>query len=166
MRNSARLIVGSVGVAVVGVLFGAALADDFPLVGNYTQNVACKGDVSDQAIAKGVLQDETTIAKAMQRALDGVTTQIDSFAANTLEFLRHEVDLLTSGIQLPELGTSMDGKHVLVVVRGYSLCTPTPTATPPEWPACSPLASTQSRSRPRAPARTWRCSSPTPAAPA
>ncbi|MGH3213374.1 MAG: putative cytokinetic ring protein SteA [Trebonia sp.] len=73
----------------------------------------------DQAVAKGVLQDETTLAKAMQQAVDGVTTQIDSFAANTLEFLRHEVDLLTSGIQLPELATSMDGRHVLVVVRGY-----------------------------------------------
>jgi uncharacterized membrane-anchored protein len=84
--------------------------------------VRLDGDVlfaGDQAVAKGVLQDETTLAKSMQQAVDGVTTQIDSFAANTLEFLRHEVDLLTSGIQLPELGTEMDGKHVLVVVRGY-----------------------------------------------
>lgn len=84
--------------------------------------VRLDGDVlfaGDQAVAKGVLQDETTLAKSMQQAADSVTTQIDSFAANTLEFLRHEVDLLTSGIQLPELGTSMDGRHVLVVVRGY-----------------------------------------------
>jgi uncharacterized membrane-anchored protein len=84
--------------------------------------VRLDGDVlfaGDQAVAKGVLQDETTLAKSMQQAADGVTTQIDSFAANTLEFLRHEIDLLTSGIQLPELGTSMDGRHVLVVVRGY-----------------------------------------------
>ena len=84
--------------------------------------VRLDGDVlfaGDQAVAKGVLQDEATLAKSMQQAADGVTTQIDSFAANTLEFLRHEVDLLTSGIQLPELGTSMDGRHVLVVVRGY-----------------------------------------------
>jgi len=84
--------------------------------------VRLDGDVlfaGDQAVAKGVLQDETTLAKSMQQAVDGVTTQIDSFAANTLEFLRHEVDLLTSGIQLPELATSMDGRHVLVVVRGY-----------------------------------------------
>jgi uncharacterized membrane-anchored protein len=84
--------------------------------------VRLDGDVlfaGDQAVAKGVLQDETTLAKAMQQAVDGVTTQIDSFAANTLEFLRHEVDLLTTGIQVPELGTSMNGRHVLVVVRGY-----------------------------------------------
>ena len=87
-----------------------------PLLDDVGSDVLFAGD---QAVAKGVLQDETTLAKSMQQATDGVTTQIDSFAANTLEFLRHEVDLLTSGIQLPELGTSMDGRHVLVVVRGY-----------------------------------------------
>src|SRR5579863_9788355 len=65
--------------------------------------VRLDGDVlfaGDQAVAKGVLQDGATLAKAMQQAVDGVTTQIDSFAANTLEFLRREIDLLTSGIQI------------------------------------------------------------------
>jgi uncharacterized membrane-anchored protein len=77
------------------------------------------GDSGDQVIAKGVLQDEPELAKAMQQATAGVTVQIDSFAENTLEFLRRERDLLTNGITTPELATSMDGKHVLVIVRGY-----------------------------------------------
>jgi uncharacterized membrane-anchored protein len=77
------------------------------------------GDSSDQVIAKGVLLDEATLAKAMGKAVAGVTTQIDSFAENTLEFLRRERDLLTNGVPVPELATRMDGKHVLVVVRGY-----------------------------------------------
>ena len=55
----------------------------------------------------------------MDDANAGVTTQIDSFAANTLEFLQRERDLLTNGIDLPELATSMKDRHVLVVVRGY-----------------------------------------------
>ena len=71
VRNSARLIVESVGVAVVGVLFGAALADDFPLVGNYTQNVACKGDGSDQAIAKVTILPQEIISNV------GVCTILD-----------------------------------------------------------------------------------------
>ena len=71
MRNSARLIVGSVGVAVVGVLFGATLADDFPLVGNYTQNVACKSDGSDQAIAKVTISPQEIISNV------GVCTILD-----------------------------------------------------------------------------------------
>jgi uncharacterized membrane-anchored protein len=77
------------------------------------------GDSGDQVVAKGVLQDEATLTKAMGQATAGVTIQIDSFAENTLEFLRRERDLLTNGIPTPELATSMDGRHVLVVVRGY-----------------------------------------------
>ena len=73
----------------------------------------------DQVVAKGVLQDEATLRKAIDHANAGVPTQIDSFAENTLEFLRRERDLLTNGVPVPELATKMDGKHVLVVVRGY-----------------------------------------------
>ena len=71
VRNSARLIAGSVSAAVVGVLFGAVWADDFPLVGNYTQNVACKGDGSDQAIAKVTISRQEIISNV------GVCTILD-----------------------------------------------------------------------------------------
>jgi uncharacterized membrane-anchored protein len=84
--------------------------------------VRLDGDVlyaGDQVVAKGVLQTQESLAVAMEEAVAGVPTQIDSFAANTLEFLRRERDLLTNGIAPPALETSMDGKHVLVVVRGY-----------------------------------------------
>jgi uncharacterized membrane-anchored protein len=74
---------------------------------------------SDQVIAKGVQVTEESLAKAMAAANAGVSTQIDAFAGNTLEFLRRELDLLTNGIERPELATSMKGRHVLVVVRGY-----------------------------------------------
>jgi uncharacterized membrane-anchored protein len=74
---------------------------------------------SDQVIAKGVLLTEASLAAAMDDATAGVTTQIDAFAANTLEFLRRERDMLTNGIEVPKLATSMQDKHVLVVVRGY-----------------------------------------------
>jgi uncharacterized membrane-anchored protein len=73
----------------------------------------------DQPVAKGVLQTEATLERAMSEATAGVTAQIDSFAANTLEFLRRERELLTNGIVVPRLSTRMDGRHVLVVVRGY-----------------------------------------------
>jgi uncharacterized membrane-anchored protein len=73
----------------------------------------------EQVLAKGVLQTAATLASAMDEATAGVTAQIDSFAANTLEFLRRERELLTNGIAVPALRTKMDGRHVLVVVRGY-----------------------------------------------
>jgi uncharacterized membrane-anchored protein len=72
-----------------------------------------------QAIAKGVLQTPETVCQSLEAAQQGVAVQIDSFAANTLEFLRRERDLLTNGIIVPDLATKMDGRHVLVVVRGY-----------------------------------------------
>jgi uncharacterized membrane-anchored protein len=75
--------------------------------------------LGDQVVAKGVLQSENTVRSSMGQAEAGVATQIDSFAANTLEFLRRERDLLTDGVPVPRLSTKMDGKHVLVVVRGY-----------------------------------------------
>jgi len=74
---------------------------------------------ADQVIAKGVLLTEAGLDEAMGDATAGVTTQIDAFAANTLEFLRRERDMLTNGIDLPELATAMRDRHVLVVVRGY-----------------------------------------------
>ncbi len=73
----------------------------------------------DQAVAKGVLQSDETLRASMDEANAVVATQIDSFAANTLEFLRRERDLLTNGIPTPRIRTKMDGKHVLVAVRGY-----------------------------------------------
>jgi uncharacterized membrane-anchored protein len=75
--------------------------------------------LGEQTVAKGVLQTAATVGAALDEAKAGVSTQIDSFAANTLEFLRRERDLLTNGIPVPELETAMDGKHVLVVTRGY-----------------------------------------------
>jgi hypothetical protein len=71
VRNSIRLIVGSTIVAVSGVFFAAALADDFPLVGNYTQNVACKGDGSDQPSAKVTISPQEIVSNV------GVCTILD-----------------------------------------------------------------------------------------
>ncbi|HVT67398.1 MAG TPA: putative cytokinetic ring protein SteA [Trebonia sp.] len=76
-------------------------------------------NAGDQVVAKGVLQTEATLAEAMEAANAGVPVQIDSFAANTLEFLRRERDLLTNGIEVPDLTARMRDRHVLVVVRGY-----------------------------------------------
>src|SRR5215475_3009756 len=66
--------------------------------------------LGDTVVAKGTAMTEA-------RAMVGV--QIESFAANTLEFLRREHELLTRGLEAPEMDTEMNGRHVLVVVRGY-----------------------------------------------
>jgi len=71
VRNSVRLIVGSIAVVLSGGLFGAVSADDFPLVGNYTQNIACKGDGSDQPSAKVTISPQEIVSNV------GVCTILD-----------------------------------------------------------------------------------------
>jgi len=71
VRNSVRLIVVSIAVTVSAVLCGAVSADDFPLVGNYTQNIACKGDGSDQPSAKVTISPQEIVSNV------GVCTILD-----------------------------------------------------------------------------------------
>lgn len=75
--------------------------------------------LGDQVIAKGTPLTQASVEAAMTEARALVAVQIESFAENTLEFLRREHALLTEGIPAPAMDTDMAGLHVLVVVRGY-----------------------------------------------
>ena len=71
-------------------------------------------------LAEGVLQTRRTIEAAMDAARAGLSVQLEAFAANTMDYLRGERDLLLNGVGVPEIRTQMSGRHVLIVVRGYS----------------------------------------------
>ena len=73
----------------------------------------------DQLIAEGVEQTTETIEENLEAARAGLSVQLESFAANTMDFLRRERDLLLDGIGVPDIDTVIDGRHVLIVVRGY-----------------------------------------------
>jgi uncharacterized membrane-anchored protein len=75
--------------------------------------------LGDTVVAKGTPLTRESVQAAMAEARSMVGVQIESFAANPLEFLRREHELLTDGIRPPEMDTDMSGRHVLVVVRGY-----------------------------------------------
>jgi uncharacterized membrane-anchored protein len=75
--------------------------------------------LGDTVVAKGTPLTQEIVDAAMAEARSMVAVQIESFAANTLEFLRREHELLTNGIPVPAMETDMEGRHVLVVVRGY-----------------------------------------------
>jgi uncharacterized membrane-anchored protein len=75
--------------------------------------------LADQVVAKGTPLTTKTVEAALAEAKSMVSVQVEAFAANTLEFLRREHDMLTEGIPVPEMDTDMSGRHVLVVVRGY-----------------------------------------------
>jgi len=70
-------------------------------------------------LAEGIAQDDTTVAAAMAEAKAGLSVQLEAFAANTMEYMKRERALLLDGVGVPDVVTQIDGRHVLVVVRGY-----------------------------------------------
>jgi len=84
--------------------------------------VRIEGDtvfVGEEAVAKGVRQDAETVAEAMADAREGLSVQLEAFAANTMDYLKQERDLLLDGVGVPDVQTQIAGRHVLIVVRGY-----------------------------------------------
>ncbi len=70
-------------------------------------------------VAEGVAQDAERVAAAMAEARAGLSTQLEAFAANTMEYMKRERALLLDGVGVPDVATPIDGRHVLIVVRGY-----------------------------------------------
>jgi uncharacterized membrane-anchored protein len=75
--------------------------------------------VGDEPVTHGSLQDAETVAKAMADAREGLSVQLEAFAANTMEYLKQERDLLLDGVGVPDVQTQIQGRHCLIVVRGY-----------------------------------------------
>ena len=75
--------------------------------------------VGEEKIASGLRHDGASIHAAMAEAREGLSVQLEAFAANTMEFLKQEKELLLDGIGVPDVTTKIAGKHALIVVRGY-----------------------------------------------
>jgi uncharacterized membrane-anchored protein len=75
--------------------------------------------LNGELIAQGCRQDTESIAKAMADAREGLSVQLEAFAANTMEYLKQERDLLLDGVGVPDVNTKIAGRHCLIVVRGY-----------------------------------------------
>jgi uncharacterized membrane-anchored protein len=69
-------------------------------------------------IAQGVEQTRESIADQMIEAKAGMSTQLEAFSANTIEFLRRERTLILDGVGVPEVRVPLRDRHVLVVASG------------------------------------------------
>jgi uncharacterized membrane-anchored protein len=86
------------------------------------QPVRLDGDtlyLGGEVVAKGTVQDPESGAAAVVDAKAGLADQLKAFAANTVEYISRDSELLIHGIRVPELSTRVEGRHVLVVARGY-----------------------------------------------
>jgi uncharacterized membrane-anchored protein len=70
-------------------------------------------------VAEGTRQDDARIAASQEAAREGLSEQLELFAENTMEYMLRERDLLLDGIGAPDVATRLDGRPVLIVVRGY-----------------------------------------------
>ena len=68
------------------------------------------------AAGRTLTEDELEEALAEQRGR--VTEALESFAENTLLYLRDEAKLLSEGVRLPQVKTRFRDRHALVVARG------------------------------------------------
>jgi len=73
----------------------------------------------DVIAAKGTVQTSESVAAAVLKAKVGLSDQIRAFMANTVEYIGRDFEELIDGIRVPGLRTKLEGKHALVIARGY-----------------------------------------------
>jgi uncharacterized membrane-anchored protein len=73
----------------------------------------------DTAVATGLRHTGETVAEAMEEAKAGLSSQLESFAVSTMEYMQAERELLVDGVGVPVIDTDLAGRHVVVVVRGF-----------------------------------------------
>ena len=115
--NIGPLILARGGVTIIdntgeGIFDALREGDDIVVEG---ENILKDGVL----VGKGTRLSVASIESAMEVAKDNIGVQLDKFARNTIEYLENEKDILTNEMWVPEVKTTIYGRHVLVVVRGY-----------------------------------------------
>ncbi len=72
----------------------------------------------DGAVIQGSTLSSELIQQQMKDAHANLSTELDHFARNTLEYLDNEKGLLFDPVEVPGLRTKFAGRHVMIVVRG------------------------------------------------
>ncbi|MFN8076387.1 MAG: putative cytokinetic ring protein SteA [Kineosporiaceae bacterium] len=97
------------------------LGDELMAVAEHAPLRVHEGQVwqRDTLLATGSVMDDEAVAEAMNEARAGLSEQLEAFAANTMEYLRRERELLLDGVGVPDIATRLEGRQALIVVRGY-----------------------------------------------
>jgi uncharacterized membrane-anchored protein len=75
--------------------------------------------LGEEVVAKGQALTPETVSVQLLEAKAGLSAQLEAFAANTMEYMKRERALLLDGVGVPEIRTRLEGRHALVVARGY-----------------------------------------------
>jgi uncharacterized membrane-anchored protein len=74
---------------------------------------------TESTVTTATVLDNNAVQEAMTLARAGLSDQLEAFAQNTMDYLRKERELLFDGVGVPDIRTDLDGRHALIVVRGY-----------------------------------------------
>jgi uncharacterized membrane-anchored protein len=71
----------------------------------------------DRRLALGAERSDEDINEMMHEAKSGLVAHLESFAGNTIEFIRSESPLLIDGIGIPDIDVDLRRRHVVVVAE-------------------------------------------------
>ncbi|OXM43270.1 putative cytokinetic ring protein SteA [Amycolatopsis alba] len=74
--------------------------------------------IGERQLGSGIQQTRESVADQMIEAKAGMSTQLEAFSANTIEFLRRERSLILDGVGVPEIRVPLRDRHALVVAGG------------------------------------------------
>ena len=74
---------------------------------------------SRREIARGRVLTLEDVEKTLDETKQSISGVLESFAENTIGYIRDERHVLLEAISLPDVKTDFHGRHVLIVVRGY-----------------------------------------------
>lgn len=76
--------------------------------------------VGGEVLATGRRQTLASLEAAYEEAERNVGSALEKFVENTVAFIEKEAHLFTQGgLEVPDLGLDLRGRHVLIVVRGH-----------------------------------------------
>jgi uncharacterized membrane-anchored protein len=74
--------------------------------------------VDGELVATGMVQDLDKVDAAIESAKVNMGPELERFAQNTVNYMRQELELLTGKLDVPPTRVPLEGRHVLIVVRG------------------------------------------------
>jgi uncharacterized membrane-anchored protein len=70
-------------------------------------------------VGAGTVLDHDQVVAAAESARTGMASQLETFSANAMEFIRREGELLLEGTDVPDVRTDFAGRPVVVVQRCF-----------------------------------------------
>lgn len=79
---------------------------------------ACNLFKSGEFLCKGRLINGDEIERMTQVAQDNLHDELERFIDNTIEYAKKEKGMILGDVTIPQTRTQMEGRHVLIVIRG------------------------------------------------